>query len=217
MIPKLTTQKIAFLKNHFKTWIVTDKCQETFEHILARAISIRILEEDEKISLDREKGSLFIEFQGTNWSDEPEPVWAIFSPVDKNNTGLKDAITNLHKEILLFKPESDSKRLNFPSFMYEHFIEDQEEEDIDRYIEFCDLAQDCVVADTENLNSFNEPKLCFFSHGDNLNGLDPYDGQDVDAKEKYNYGGFILRMLAHIIYDNDASSEMEKLYEEFSS
>lgn len=164
------------------------------------------------------KGSLFIEFQGTNWNNEQEPVFAIFAPADKSNTGTKDSITNLHKAILLFKPESDSNRLNFPSFMYDHFIEDQDEKDVDRYIDFCDLAQDCVVADTDNLNYFNEPKLCFFSHGDDLNDLDAYAGQNTkDITESYNYGGFILRMLAHIIYANDESQEMEELYEEFSS
>lgn len=55
MISKLTTKEVDFLKNHFKTWITTDKCKETFENILARAISIRILETDEKISLEWEK------------------------------------------------------------------------------------------------------------------------------------------------------------------
>ncbi|PKH51950.1 hypothetical protein CXF68_15175 [Tenacibaculum sp. Bg11-29] len=84
---------------------------------------MRILEKDEEISLEWKKGSLFIEFKGTNWNDEAEPVWAIFSPSDKTNTGLKDSITSLHEAILLFKPETDSERLNSPSFMYNHFTQ----------------------------------------------------------------------------------------------
>ena len=209
---KLTTQEVTYLKEHFKTWIVTDKCYQTFDVILEKAISMRVLEEDEEISLDWKKGSLFIEFQGTNWNDEAEPVWAIFAPTDETNTGLKDSITSLHEAILLFKPESDSERLNFPSFMYDHFTEDEDDSDIERYYDFCDLGQDCVVGDSENLNSFNEPKLCFFSHGDSLNDLDAYSGQDDIS---YNYGGFVLRVLAYIIYAN-SNTKTEEMYDEFS-
>ena len=73
--------------------------------------------------------------------------------------------------------------------MYEHFIEDEEEANTDRFLEFCDLGQNCAVVDTESLNSLKEPKICFFSHGSDLEDSEEYSGQDENS---YNEGGFIL-------------------------
>ncbi len=49
--------------------------------------------------------------------------------------------------------------------MYEHFVEDEEEDDTDSFLAFCDIGQSFTVFDMESLNSLNGPQICFFSHG----------------------------------------------------
>ena len=210
---KITTKEIKYLKDHFKTWTLTDKCHQALEHILARVVSVKILENDEDIFLDWKKGTLIIKLQGDNdWNGDPEAVWAIFGPPREGVSESADPIDALHEELLIVKPEDDLERLHYPSFMYEHFIEEEEEDAADRFLEFCDLGQNCAVIDTENLNSLKEPKICFWSHGSSLEDTDIYSDQDVDS---YNYGGFILRVWAQLVYSDD-KTETAKLYSEYN-
>ncbi|PKH50143.1 hypothetical protein CXF68_05240 [Tenacibaculum sp. Bg11-29] len=206
---KLSTQEVEFLKNHFKTWLLTETCEETFNHILEKIVSYRILENEEEIMDNTwEKGSLSIKLLNESSTGEAKIVRALFAPSERPDT--KDVIESRHSRLLLVDEEYDLERLHYPSYMYEHFTED--EENTDRFLEFCDLGQNCVVIDTESLNSLKEPKICFFSHGSALEDSDEYSGQDENS---YNEGGFIFRVLAYFLY-SDENSERHELYSEFN-
>ncbi|MDO6760529.1 hypothetical protein Q4566_09995 [Tamlana sp. 2_MG-2023] len=208
---KLSTQKINYLTDHFKTWLLTEACKETFNHILEKIVSYRILENEEEIMDSTwDKGSLSIELQTENSNGEQKIVRAIFAPSTSANAN--DVIESLHSEVLLIDTEDDLERLHYPSYMYHLFTEDEDEETTDRFLEFCDLGQNCAVIDTENLNSLKEPKICFFSHGGDLEDSEEYSGQDENS---YNQGGYIFRVLAYFLY-SDEKSEKHELYEEFN-
>jgi hypothetical protein len=208
----LTAQEIDYLKKHFKTWLITDECHEIFDHILTRVKSIEIADNEKEIFWRWEKGTIIIKLQGDGWENEPETVWAIFGPPDKNNFQNVNSIStvqSLHGKVLLGEPESQ-ERLTFPADYYDPFEED--EADKKRFSPLCDLGQNWVVLDSENLNSLKEPKLCFWSHASSLKNAEPYLGQDSDS---YNIGGFFFRVLAHLLHPDD-ETEIYQLYSEFS-
>lgn len=203
-------QDSSYLNEHFKSWLVTDKCKETFNHILEKVVSFRVLVEEEEImDFTWGEGSLVIELQSVDEYGDPKTVLALFAPSD--NSRAKDIIESLHSEILIVNSEDDEERLYYPSIMYEHFIEDEEEDNIDRFIAFSDLGQNCTVLDMECLNSLKDPKICLFSHGSDLEDSEEYSGQEENS---YNHGGFILRVLANFLYSEE-DSDREKLYSEF--